>query len=166
MEEEVKSEDVRKSVVDDIPMWDVNRLRVVAKKFEDEVESLTKKYEFESTQRYKHLANHREDIVLIGNALIQEAVDREWCSEYDEFIDELNQKLHESLPIRTRYYDVEVVFTQVNTQRTVIQVEATSESEALEIAEELGDDDPDCYINEYDWDQEELRCETLDANEV
>jgi hypothetical protein len=166
MEEEVKSEDVRKSVIDDIPMWDVNRLRVVAKKFEDEVESLTKKYQFENTQNYKRLANHREDIVLIGNALIKEAVDREWCSEYDDFVDELNKHLHESLPIRTRWYDVEVEFTEIRTQRTVIQVEATSEAAALAEAQELGDDDPDCYINDYDWDRDELRCETLDADEV
>lgn len=43
----------------------------------------------------------RADIETIGNALLSEAENRDWCSEYDTFVDHLNCNLRQSaLPTR------------------------------------------------------------------
>ena len=44
---------------------------------------------------------HQEDVGRIGEALIREAEYREWCSEYDEVVGEINSTLHVPLPTRS-----------------------------------------------------------------
>lgn len=48
--------------------------------------------------------NHEQDIDIIGNAFIEEADRRGWCSDADDFIDTLNRGLHLSLPERSSDY--------------------------------------------------------------
>jgi uncharacterized protein YdiU (UPF0061 family) len=59
-----------------------------------------------------HLRNARErhatDILTIGQKLIEEANDRDWCEEYDTIVEELNGDLHITLPVREREFTVEV----------------------------------------------------------
>ncbi len=49
---------------------------------------------------------HHDDIATIGSALLREAEDRDWCQDYDQVIDELNQRLTVPLPERERAWDV------------------------------------------------------------
>jgi hypothetical protein len=49
---------------------------------------------------------HHDDIAAIGRALLREAEDRDWCQDYDQVIDELNQQLTVPLPERERAWDV------------------------------------------------------------
>ena len=52
--------------------------------------------------------HHEEDNQRIGEGLIRQADRRSWCSEYDEFIAELNDDLHISLPPRETEVEIEV----------------------------------------------------------
>ena len=65
---------------------------------------------------YSRLTKHLEDL---GQALLQEAEDRDWCSEYDEFAEKWD------LPQRRRNYEVTMTVT----------VSATSVDEASEFVE-------------------------------
>lgn len=51
------------------------------------------------------------DLEIIGNALKDEAVRREWCSEYEAFVESVNQRTKAwDLPSRRRDYRVEHVY--------------------------------------------------------
>mgnify|MGYP007090088374 CR=1 FL=1 len=51
------------------------------------------------------------DLEIIGNALKDEAVRREWCSEYEAFVESVNQRTKAwDLPTRRRDYRVEHVY--------------------------------------------------------
>jgi hypothetical protein len=79
------------------------------------VEQLQRSVEQLQTALFEAQSKHRDDIELIGNAMIDEAVARDWCSNYDEFVDRLNEMLHVALPLRERKYRMtvtaEIVFT-------------------------------------------------------
>lgn len=108
---------------------------------------------------------HNLDITRIGEALIQEAEDRDWCSAYDDFIEELNRSLTIELKTREKEYEVEVEVTQKRTQRVTITISANSESHARELIE----DDPSNYYEEkicdYDWEVEDEDSEIIDVTE-
>lgn len=74
---------------------------------------------------------HRDDISLIGESLQQEAANRSWCSEYDEVVQTINQRLTVELPTRERDYDVTVI------ARVTIRVQATDEDSARNAAAEI-----------------------------
>jgi hypothetical protein len=44
------------------------------------------------------VAQHREDIVKIGESLIEEAINRDWCDEFDQWVTGINRGLNISLP--------------------------------------------------------------------
>lgn len=73
---------------------------------------------------------HTDDIEHIGSALIAEAEERGWCSQYDEFINKVNRILHIELETRERTYVVEVT-AHVSMQ---VEVEASSLNQAIEFA--------------------------------
>lgn len=73
---------------------------------------------------------HTDDIEHIGSALIAEAEERGWCSQYDEFINKVNRILHIELETRERTYVVEVT-ARVSMQ---VEVEASSLNQAIESA--------------------------------
>lgn len=70
-----------------------------------------------SDRAFRALTNWAEGL---KQALLEKAVDKDWCSEYDEFAEEWD------LPLRTRQYTVTVEFL----------VDATSEDDAIDIATE------------------------------
>lgn len=72
---------------------------------------------------------HIDDIHKIGTALIEEATTRDWCDLYDEFVDDLNKKLHRPLDVRQHSYSVEVEYT-VKIHR---EIDAKTYDEALEL---------------------------------
>jgi hypothetical protein len=63
---------------------------------------------------------HEEDIRTIGEALIEEATNRDWCSEYDTVVNDMNGSLNIELPLRQTevtvslrvMYDVEITVTR------------------------------------------------------
>jgi hypothetical protein len=74
---------------------------------------------------------HREDIATIGERLLSEAEDRDWCGEYDSIVEELNAALTVELPVRKRDYTVRVS-VQVD-----ISVTAADEDEARDLAQQI-----------------------------
>ena len=54
--------------------------------------------------------NHRNDIKMIGEALIAEADSRGWCDDYDKFVSGLNSRLVVSLEERSQDYEVTATF--------------------------------------------------------
>lgn len=73
-------------------------------------------------------SEHERDIKLIGEVLLREAETREWCEEYDEIIERLNERLTIKLPERLQEYTVNFAIETV--------VRARTESEASEIVED------------------------------
>jgi hypothetical protein len=73
---------------------------------------------------------HRDDIAVIGERLIQEANDRDWCQTYDDIVDELNEKLTFELPLRERDFTVTALV------ELRLAVTATSEEHARDLAED------------------------------
>lgn len=51
---------------------------------------------------------HESDIAKIGEALMSEAEQREWCDQFDDFVERLNTYLHIGLPTRHRDYTAEI----------------------------------------------------------
>ena len=76
---------------------------------------------------------HRDDIALIGDRLIREADDRDFCTEYDTVVDELNCSLRVELPLR------EHDFTVTTTIELRLSITAFSQDDAIEKARELID---------------------------
>lgn len=73
---------------------------------------------------------HVRDINTLNNALLEEAENRDWCSEFDEFVEGVNGHLNIELDGRERDFDVTVEVTY----RVVRTVSARTESEAEDLA--------------------------------
>lgn len=69
---------------------------------------------------------HENDIATIGEALLEEAERRGWCSDFDEFVSDVNEKLYASLPRRIKDFDVYVEVIA----RVRVSVSAADEDEA------------------------------------
>lgn len=74
---------------------------------------------------------HRADIELISQHLLDEAEDRDWCEQFDDFVESINRKLHIELTPRATEHDVEFVL------RFTVQVTARDMEEATEQAWEF-----------------------------
>lgn len=84
---------------------------------------------------------YADDFHLVGEMLLEESNRRNWCSEYDEFVDAVNGKLGLlSLPDREQEYEVEVQVTGTITTTTTVTVTARSQDDANTMVEENMDD--------------------------
>ena len=73
------------------------------------------------------------DAALIGSDLLDEAESRDWCGDYDNWVDDLNSRLSViKLPTREKDFDVTLTYT-VNVYTTVT---ARDSSHAVDIAYE------------------------------
>lgn len=104
-----------------------------------------KREQSESTLRDKRIQHH-QDVQQIGERINAEAADRNWCSDYDEIVDELNQKLHVSLPERTENFEVTVDLRY----RVTVEVEAKNGDDAVDKVNE----DNDIALNQVDFTNE------------
>ena len=83
------------------------------------------------------------DVERISARLIQESEARDWCSEYDSVIADLNRNLHRPLEVRRRTYLVTTEYT-VRVER---EVDATDEDDAIDQASGESIDIQDGYGN-------------------
>jgi S-adenosylmethionine synthetase len=109
----------------------------------------------------------REDFDVIRNALLQEAIDREWCDLYNEFVEKINSetkdlKLHHA----KKNYEVKVKVEETREQYVYITVEATSEEEAEEIVSNYDYSDVKEDTNEWEWDITDSDFTTIRATEA
>lgn len=109
-------------------------------------------------------ATLRDDIDIIKNALRDEADERDWCSDYNVFIDEINSQLQAvQLNPLEREYEVEVVLTRKQTVTTYIRIDARTELEAISIVEDMPYTDVENNVAEHEWDTEDEDVDILEA---
>lgn len=112
----------------------------------------------------KRRNQHESDIAKISEALIEAADERDWCSEYDSFIGDLNNELYLELSSRKRDYELTVRVTRTVYADVTITVEATSEDEA----EALFDEETYVYLDDLpryisDWEEEDEEVDIRDT---
>lgn len=79
-------------------------------------------------------------IAMIGDRLIQESNDRNWCSEFDGLIDDANENLPGwlQLPVRERDYEVSWTESYTVTVSRSTTVTARNEEHACELVADMG----------------------------
>lgn len=87
---------------------------------------------------------HEADIEAIGDTLIEEAESRNWCSDYDEVIDNLNPNLHIALRERKKDFTVRT--------RVTYYVDVDVEARNAEAAEAMVDEDRSLVMDQLDTD--------------
>jgi len=103
-------------------------------------------------QRQVMVTNHRElvskfttQLSVVGEMLLNEAENRDWCSEYDTFVDKVNDRLgDEVLQRRARPWSVEF--------RVTITTTATDSDMATENAESM----LESVLSDGNWDDHSL----------
>jgi hypothetical protein len=94
----------------------------------------------ESEQRQQRYITCLADIDTIGSGLMEEAENRGWCSEYDDFVDNVNASLSVAcLPAREKEYEV----TWVETYTVSVPRSATYTAKSAEEAEDMAREE-DC----------------------
>lgn len=93
---------------------------------------------------------HANDIQLIGERLIEESEGRNWCHEFDQIIDEVNEKLTgpNQLPLRMQKFEVEVRVSAVvsSTYFTTVTARSEEEAESIILDDPHAHFDPDDYM--------------------
>jgi hypothetical protein len=127
------------------------------------VGKLAAHYATEAIQANKWMQLHdeakeqaRRAISIIGERLIQESNDRDWCSEFDNIIETVNGQLPSwlELPVRKREYEVTWSEEYTITVHRSATVTARDEQDAIDIVEDW--DEADSYeiseaVNRGDW---------------
>lgn len=126
---------------------------VTIRELRERVASMAARIDDYASRLAESQRRHRSDIAIIGEALMSEANERDWCNEYDEIIDALNERVSYELPTRKRDYQVAV-------QATVyISVEAKDDEEARDKANDVARE-LESYVDRYEgvstshWDSE------------
>jgi hypothetical protein len=104
----------------------------------------------EVTAHNKSRNEAQRAIALIGERLIQESNDRSWCSEFDELIDNANEKLPAWLELPTRVREFNVTWTEqyTITVRRHATFEAKNEEEACDMARDYSEEADDYEMKE------------------
>jgi len=105
-------------------------------------------------ERSTSQTEHAQDIDLIGQQAMEMADDLGWCDRYDSFVEELNGRLHISLPTRNKEYEARVRVT-VYLSATITascETEAKEEIENMFDRHELSYDGSDFEIHDTDID--------------
>lgn len=126
-----------------------------------------------SEAEYNKLKNKYEllekDFTTVSQALRKEAEDREWCSDYNKFVEDVNEHLIvKELELLEREYVVEITFTRTQKVETSITITATSRQEAEDIVNDMNYDSNlnEANVKDYDWDTEEEDFEVTDVNNL
>lgn len=110
----------------------------------------------------------KADFRIVSNALLKEAEERDWCSDYNKFVAEVNETLNiMQLETLEKEYEVEVELTRTQTVTAYVRMTATSAEEAEQLTEHLSFDDIVAEsVSEDDWDTDDYNIEIKDAREV
>jgi len=98
----------------------------------------------------------RHDFEDVAYALLNEAADRDWCSEYNDWVDKVNLTLRRSaLRKLEREYSVRVELTETRSISTYVTVTAPSRDEAQESVESWDWYDVLNYVDDNNWESDE-----------
>jgi hypothetical protein len=151
--------------IDVSDIHDINHLKSIVASLKSALAVAKSSAETYEARSNKSRESHEQDIDRIGTALLKEAEDRDWCSAYDDFVEELNRSLNVELKTREHEYEVEIEVIQRRSQRITVTITARDEDHARELIE----DDPSNYyeskISDYDWEVDDEDSEIVDVTE-
>lgn len=110
----------------------------------------------------------KADFNIVSNALLVEAEERDWCSDYNEFVEKVNEHLNiMQLELMEKEYEVEVELVRTQSVTTYVTVTAANATQAENIVEGM-------YFNtiveenvsEEDWNDDETEVKVQDAREA
>lgn len=106
-----------------------------------------------------------EDGYKITNAIHEEAIEREWCEQYDSWAENVNATLKFfEIPLSRREYEVTYSITRTQTARVTVKTTAVSEDDAEDDTNSSYEEsDLADMVREHDWDTEDI---TIDSTEV
>lgn len=129
------------------PEMDIDAYKLAIEALNREIASLKADVERVNNQSdsWRTVAtNNATDFDAVGKALMEEAENRNWCNEYDEFVERVNSNLiRNALPVREQEYEVEIEVIGSLTTTTTVSVTATSQ----EAANEMVENDMDSYVD-------------------
>lgn len=106
----------------------------------------------------------KKDFDSVSIALRDEALERDWCDMYNEFVDNVNTGLvHMKLLTLKANYEVKVKIEQTREQYVHITVEATSEEDAEEMVSNWDYSDLLDNTDDYNWDVTDYDTDTIRA---
>jgi len=109
----------------------------------------------------------KKDFDSVSIALRDEALEREWCDQYNEFVDNVNgQLVYMKLLSAKTDYDVEVKIQETREQTVYISVEATSAEEAEEIVSDYDYSDIADRGDDWDWDRTDSDFTVINARKA
>jgi hypothetical protein len=151
--------------IDVTGIYDLNHLKSIIASLKSALAVAKSSAETYEARSNKSRESHERDIELIGIALMTEAEQRDWCSAYDDFVEELNNRLNVELKTREHEYDIEIEVIQRRSQRVTVTITARSEDHARELIE----DDPSNYyedkVSDYDWEVDDEDSEIIDVTQ-
>lgn len=109
----------------------------------------------------------KADFKIVSEALLREAEERDWCSDYNNFVEDVNEHLTiMQLQTLEKDYEVEVELTRTQTVTAYVKISAKSAEEAEQLTENLSFDDIVAEsVSEDDWDTDDYNIEIKDARE-
>jgi hypothetical protein len=159
MEEETQEIDVTN-------VYDINHLKSIIATLKSDLAVARVDLDNSKIMGQQRLESHIRDIKLISDALLEAAEDRDWCSMYDNFIQELNTRLNVELEERKRKYEVDIEVTETRTQTVTVTVEARSEQDAQELVMEDAFNYYEDELSEHDWEVTESDEEFIEVREA
>ena len=109
------------------------------------------------------------DFQVVNNELIEEAIKREWCAEYDNFVVDVNERLkHFKLDKLEIEHEVEVYLTREQEVYVKVKVMARDADHAKDIinSDYFADDLAEEYAGEDDWTSRNYDMDVIRAKEV
>lgn len=152
--------------IDVTNIYDLNHLKSIIASLKSDLVVARVDLDNNKKMRVEGREKHERDIRIIGEALIEEAEERDWCSQFDDFIEKVNNELSVELPLRQHEYDVEMLITQTRTQTVTVTVTARNTDEARRLVEDDPSNHFDGHISDYDWDIEDEETEITDVTEA
>jgi hypothetical protein len=110
-----------------------------------------------------------EDGYKITNAIYDKAKDMDWCSEYDDWAEDVNKSLkYFEVPLMRREWAVTYTIERLQIATVTVQVTARNEDDAEDQAEEAYDIDElvEKIDNDNDWNTANETIEKVEAQEI
>ena len=109
------------------------------------------------------------DFTTVARALRDEAERREWCSDYNEFANVVNDSLALMALIQLdREYKVDITFTRTQTLNVTVDITAMSSDDLEQLINDMGFDELICLaqVDEEDWENEDEDYEVNDIQDT
>ena len=109
-----------------------------------------------------------EDGYKITNAIYEKAREMNWCSEYDDWAEDVNKSLkYFEVPLMRREYAVTYTLERTQTVEVTVQVTARDEDDAEDQADEAYDtDDLVNKVTDSEWKTTHETIESTEAQEI